>query len=288
MSLTLVEKYQLLKDKRMEYCKKYHINPIHITGVSKDLILKGRTSANVLDMNKVNSWKKSDFNLAIATLRYMYSEIFDLSPEKIDALWLDDEDSQFLLSTATRTLVDKIISECSSNIQKDCLFNSKKIVLRLVYPEYYKATYNNKYDVLTDIINADGKTLRDLKVAGKSKTTLIKNKKDNKGTLVDELILEGLEVNFEAREKVFDYSEKLKFLANIKENHLNSLGVIKILKGRGCYASALDFYYLNSPIEKQKEYFSEYVKLRKNSQKEDEITEILNRFKENKYEYSLN
>lgn len=286
METDIEEKYKLLRQRRLKYCKEHNINPRRIMVATKELITKGRTGE--LDMNKMHPWTKEDFNVGIGVLKYMYEEIYELSPEKVDALWRLDKglESEFLVSTVTKNLVEKIVSESSDKILKECLFNDKKIILKMMYPEYYLLTYNNKYDVMTDIVNASGYTLRDLKDAGRSKTAIKGNKSNSKGRLVDSLILEGFEAYFNAK-GVYDYSDKLFTLSRAKAEKINKLGMIKVLENRGCYASALDFYYLNSPVNFQKEHFREYIRLRKTSQKQDEITNLLNCFSNNRKFYDL-
>lgn len=277
-----------IKEKRLEYCKEYNINPRKIMTISRELITKKRVN-NTLDTNKMRSWNKDDLNVAIVTLKFMFEEIYGLSPEQVDALWKDNKEDErkFLDTTVTKSLVLKIISESPKEVLKDCLFNNKKIILKTLYPEYYNHTYCSKYDVLVDVINASPTTIRDLRAAGRFKATIKGNKHNNNGTLVDEIIKEGIEVNFDIREKIRSYPDKLLFLAQSKQNHFKDLGLMRLIEARGCYASALDFYYLNSPEELQKEYFYDYIKLRNQYQRKDDVSNIINQVVNNVDELCL-
>lgn len=277
-----------IKEKRLEYCKEYNINPRKIMTISRELITKKRVN-NTLDTNKMRSWNKNDLNIAIITLKYMYEEIYNLSPEQVDALWKDNKEDErkFLDATVTKSLVLKIISESSKETLKDCLFNNKKIILKTLYPEYYNHTYNSKYNILTDVINADATTIRDLRAAGRFKAAIKGSKHNNNGALVDEIIKEGIEANFDIREKIRNYPDKLLFLAQSKQNHFKDLGLMRLIESRGCYASALDFYYLNSSEDLQKEYFYDYLDLRNQYQKRDDISFIINQVADNTEELCL-
>lgn len=288
-----IQKYDSLKRRRENYCEAHNIHKTKI--ISKVLpevvgLVKGKSSSS-LPLSKTKSWTKEQYYIGVAVLSYMFDNVAGLSPEKVDALWEEDRinnGKSFLESTGTKSLVDKIISEslCNSVERqkfKDCLLDSKKFILKTLYPEYYKATYNEKYDVINDLVNASEDTIRNLKVVGKTKASISSNRSIQMGAVVDELILEAFEGNFKARQGIVNYKDKLIFLSQAKHFHLKQMSFIKIMYNRGCYASPLDFYYLNSPKELQDTYFEDYKKLREHSQKKDEITEILD-----EYENSIN
>lgn len=271
-----LQRLEEIKIKRLEFCKEHGINPRKIMIASRELITKGRVNSTI-NTNKMKKWTNKELWVAIGTLQYMFQEIYNLSPEQVDALWPTKKDAErmFLEETVTKSLVNKICEEAPKDVIKNCLFNNKKIILKMIFPEYYDQTYSH-YDILEDVINAKQDTLFDLRMAGKYKGTVKSNKNNNKGKLVDEIILEGIEANFNIREKIYNYPDKLLFLSQAKVNHFKDLGFMKIIQGRGFYSSALDFYYMNSPKELQKRYFEYYKTLRGESQKKDAITEIMN------------
>ena len=283
-----LEKYKVLRQRREDYCKSHGIHKTKIINmVLPEVInlIKGKSSST-LPLTKTKPWTNEQYYVGMAVLGYMFDNIVRLPPEKIDALWEEDRANNgknFLESTGTKSLVDKIISEslCNSVERKkfkDCLLDSKKFILKSLYPEYYKATYNEKYNVIDDLVNADEETINNLKLVGKVKTTVTNNRSVQMGNVVDELIYEAFEGNFKARQGIVDFKDKLIFLSNAKQYHLKQMSFIKIMNNRGCYASPLDFYYLNSPKELQDKYFDEYKELRDSTQKKDEITDILNEY----------
>lgn len=292
MRKDILDRYELLRKKRFEFCEAHNIIPKKLVSTAKELMLIGRTSKDTINLNKMNAWSDSQYYTAIGALRYIFEEIYDLSPEKIDALWRDEDkeaEKNFLNAVGIKGLVDKIVSESPSknNILKDCLFNKKKIILKLAYPDYYKATYREKYDVIEEVLNATGTTYKDLLTAARSKNLVSNNKSMSMGKEVDNLIMEALEANFKAREKIIDYKDKLTFLAAYKKNHLNSFSIYKILNQRGCYSSLLDFYYLNSSVQNQIKYFNEYIELRDKYQKEDCLSEIIKTIDNNQEDFYL-
>lgn len=289
MDERLLQKYEELRENRAKFCRDHGVPQKMVMIEAKNLVLNGRTSSN-FTTKKTKGWSDTEYYCALSVLKYMFDEIYMLSPEKIDALWQYEESYgtyKFLEATVTKTLIDKILSESlnrrkACEILKDCLLNEKKFILKSLYPDYYSATYNNTYDIFNDVINADGITLRDLKTNGKPRSKASHNKTYSMGNIVDSILMEAFEANFSAREKIIDYKDKLLFLAQYKKNHINQLPFFKILKSRTCYASALDFYYLNSSEELQTKYFTTYFNLRNQYQKNDICTTFFQAYDNNK------
>lgn len=280
--------YRELNEARQKYCRDNNIDIKKVFWkVSAEVknLVEGKSSST-LTLVKSKPWTNEQFQIGILVLKYMYNSIFELSPEKVDALWEENKDNggkDFLEATGTKGLVDKIVAESLYNSKarqnfKDCLLDTKKFILKTIYPEYYRATYNDKYDIINDVINADEDTIHNLKTLGKIKTTVVNNRSVQMGTVVDEILYEAFEANFKIRNGICSFEDKLKFLSEHKSNHLKQMSFIKIMNNRGCYASPLDFYYLNSPKEMQDLYFKDYKILRSKSQKKDEISEVLNTY----------
>lgn len=62
---------------------------------------------------------------------------------------------------------------------------------------------------------------------------------------------------------VMDTRTLFRALALPKESDFKNYGFTKIIEGRGCYDSPLDFYFLNSPVSFQMENFELYLETRK-------------------------
>lgn len=81
-----LQRLEEIKIKRLEFCKEHGINPRKIMIASRELITKGRVNSTI-NTNKMKKWTNKELWIAIGTLQYMFQEIYNLSPEQVDALW---------------------------------------------------------------------------------------------------------------------------------------------------------------------------------------------------------
>ena len=199
---------------------------------------------------------KNSREVYIEIFRYYISEILNISVAEYDAIFSDDVNKQLGL----RSIINKINSTATDKELVDGWFNSKKTLLRICYPEYYKEHYPQ--DIRSfDIFRASGELARDLKRIGKSKMVCSGARYQNNGKLIDELVYDSMKRNlpsigFSSTKEMFEA------LANPKKWKMNNLGFVKIIEQRNAYPTPLDFYFLNSPIDYQYEHFKEYLDAR--------------------------
>lgn len=221
--------------------------------------------------------------LDIETFRFITTEVFKLTPEQLDSIWSTETIVRMNLSP----LAKEIEEAASDEIKEATLFNKRLIVLHECFPDYYACTYPARYNVI-DVIHATGTTLRDLSKAGRVDANKLsirfsqnqdtgKNKGNtgNSGEIVDKIAYNALSVYLKTALHTDDIGEHLETLAHPNLLKIKSLGVSKIIAARGCWASLMDFYYLNSSAAAQIMFFEKFRRLRGETQEYDAISAFM-------------
>jgi len=150
----------------------------------------------------------------------------------------------------------------------------------MCWPDYYKEHYS--YPTAMEVFDCKGETKGNLIRAGRPKEyaedameecRILNNgkfstaKKDRKraqnwGAEVDKVLYWSMNTILPT---VFEMTTKELFtmLANPKATGLKNFGCVKVIEARMCYQSPLDFYFLNSPVDYQRQHFEKYIAARK-------------------------
>ena len=219
--------------------------------------------------------------LNIDTFCFIVTEVYKLSPEQLDSIWAVD----VLVKMNLSSLVRDIDAEAPDSIKEATLFDKKLVVLHECFPDYFACTYPPRYDVV-NVIHATGPTLKTLCRAGRVNTGKVQaaihsdNDNDkaitnNAGEIIDRITYGALNVFLKTALNTSDIYEHLQALSHPNTLKIKSLGVSKVIASRGCWASLLDFYYLNSSAAAQTMFFEEYRALRAETQDYDSISAFM-------------
>lgn len=233
-------------------------------------------------MSRLPSEQRKSLN--IETLRFIVTEVYKLSPEQMDSIWAND----VIIRMNVTSLVKEIVSDATDSLKEATLFNTRLIVLHECFPEYYKCTYPETYDVI-DVIQASGSTLKTLCKAGRVDADRLSLKLSSadypkkraaigsgtSGEIVDKIAYNALSVFLKTATSTDDIGEHLEALAHPSILKIKSLGVTKVINARGCWKSLLDFYYLNSSAAAQTIFFEKYKRLRMETQEYDAISAFM-------------
>lgn len=208
-----------------------------------------------------------------AAVKYIVEEVMELTPAEYDAIYSTTLNQKATLDHAIR----KIVINAPTRIMTEALFDSKAILFRIIWPEYYAQKYSKPKPF--DIFNATGELKGNLIRAGRIKelptdntvARVLNNGKfssakkerkrvNNHGKSVDKLV-------YWAMSSILPYfeiptEELFLSLAKPKKAEWTDYGFVKIIEARGCYPSPLDFYMWNSPVEYQMEHVEEYMQAR--------------------------
>lgn len=220
--------------------------------------------------------------LDVDTFHFIVTEVLCLTPEQLDSIW----SARALVKMNLSSVAKDIFDNASDELKEATLFNKKLIVLHECFPDYYWCRYPERYNV-EDVICAKGTVLKDLSKAGRVNAEKVGMKmsgkradtKDNTGSsgeIVDRIAYHALNVYLKSYLATPNIEEHLYVLARPNAHRIKSLGVSKIIAARGCWASLLDFYYLNSSQAAQTLFFHVYRSLRAETQEYDAITAYLN------------
>jgi hypothetical protein len=209
-------------------------------------------------------------------VRYIVEEVMELTPEEYDAIYNSTLNQKTCIDHAIR----KIVQGAPTEIAMETLFDSKKIVFRMCWPEYYAAHYEPPTP--WDVFNATGSTKSGLIRAGRIKEVVEdlnqgrgadvtqsgrfsakkteRRRNYNHGSEVDKVV-------YWAMREVLSFfemktSELFLSLADPKASGWSKYGFVQIIEARGCYPTPLDFYMLNSPQEFQMNHIEEYMQAR--------------------------
>ena len=191
-------------------------------------------------------------------------DCYELTAEEFDILY----SANFIKVYKLEHTQKKIDQYCPIEIKKECYFSSKNIILRLCWPAYYREHYPKltAFDIL-----ANDKIKAGLSLVSKHDVNKInfgeeiKDKTRNYGAIVDTIIYNAIN---DAWPQMFSFSsvkDMFIALANPKKSGLDKLSGFRVISGRGCYPSPLDFYMWNSPIEFQRKHLLTYLDVREKS-----------------------
>lgn len=226
------------------------------------------------DLNFDSGQKNAKLQLMIDAVKYLVEEVMELTPDEYDAIYSTSLNQKTTLHHAIR----KIANAASPTILREAMFDNKKILFRLCWPEYYTAHYTTPKAM--DIFNCTGElkgglvrasAIKDFEDEPEDEKRILLNgkfstaKKERKrvynhGEEVDKLIywsMKQILPLFEMKTKDLYLS-----LAKPKDAGWSKYGFVKVIEARGCYPTPLDFYFLNSPMEYQVEHIDEYIEAR--------------------------
>lgn len=189
-----------------------------------------------------------------------------------------DENGNIKTIVAMRGRNPENPSDRSPTILREAMFDNKKILFRLCWPEYYKEHY--AIPKAMDIFNCTGElkgnlvrasAIKDFEDEPEQEKKILQNgkfstaKKERKrvynhGQEVDDIIywsMKQILPLFEMKTKDLYLS-----LAKPREAGWSKYGFVKVIEARGCYPTPLDFYFLNSPMEYQVDHIDEYIEAR--------------------------
>lgn len=218
---------------------------------------------NNIDLNINHSSKsKKEFNLWVSIVRYIITDIAELTP----AQFADIYNSRLIEQLKIRGLIRNIKAEASPKDLEDTYFMDKRIIFKFCFPEFFEEYLKDEYTLRDVFENNTGELISAMKNAGKSKTVSNGARTPNNGGAVDAIVYKAM------KQFLPDYNmmedELLLSLAKPKAYEWNKYGFVEIIKARGCYPTPLDFYFLNSPEEYQRKNFAKYMKIRKEAKLE--------------------
>lgn len=226
------------------------------------------------DLNFESGQKIAKLQLMIEAVKYLIEDVMGLTPEEYDAIYSTALNQKTTLHHAIR----KIANAASPTILREAMFDNKKILFRLCWPEYYKEHY--AIPKAMDIFNCTGElkgnlvrasAIKDFEDEPEQEKKILQNgkfstaKKERKrvynhGQEVDDIIywsMKQILPLFEMKTKDLYLS-----LAKPREAGWSKYGFVKVIEARGCYPTPLDFYFLNSPMEYQVDHIDEYIEAR--------------------------
>ena len=219
--------------------------------------------------------KQKNYAVLVEATRYIVEEIMGLTPAEYDAIYSAALNQKACIDYAAR----KIVQGASAAINAEALFDAKKTLFRICWPDYYRETYKKPQP--RDIFYAQGEIKSALIRAGRVRLfndatdgvgiDILQNgrfstkKKErrrvyNHGDEVDKIVYWAMDAIFSQIE--ITTSDLFDSLANPKKHGWDSYGFTDIIEGRGCYPSPLDFYMLNSPQDYQLAHIEEYIAAR--------------------------
>jgi hypothetical protein len=195
------------------------------------------------DLDTDGTRRVRNYTTIIEAFREIVERVMELSAEEYDAIYSSVLNDKACISHAIR----KIVSGAPSSIQIECMFDSKKILLRSVWPEYYAAHYSRP--TIWEIFNAQGSLKSGLIRAGKPKyfkeeNTGAEQKKDgtfstakkerkhtvNHGAEVDRIVYHAMKAVFS---KLNITTEELfASLAEPKKSGWGSYGFVQVIEAR--------------------------------------------------------
>lgn len=263
---------------------KYERTDIKVISAVKKIVFDEKQSTN-LNVDGANKLK--NYSVLIDSIKYIVENIMGLTPEEYDAIYSTKLNQDVFIDHAIR----KLVINAPSSISTEALFDAKKILFRLCWPDYYAEHY--KKPQAWDIFNASGEIKSNLIRAGRIKENSF-DIGDIDESLADDSELEDepvqnkngkFSVRKQERKRTYNHGEevdKLVYwsmntifslisistedlytsLANIKDTPWSNYGFVQIIEARNCYETPLDFYFLNSSQNYQLEHVEEYMKAR--------------------------
>lgn len=233
---------------------------------------------NVLFNNKMPLCNIDDM---CKVLRYILHDIDHISIQEFDSMY----STKMLVNLKIKALVFNIIAEAPDEIKGECGFESKRIVFRTVFPDYYKTYFKPltateiffcNGELKSGLIRAakskldsvmDGQDIDEISKSGMLKKQRVSKAKNVNGNTVDKILYDAMTQFLDANLETTDFIEKMRYLASIKgimkKKNEPLPGIFEVINERGCYANPLDFYMFNSPVELQTYYIDDYMDIRK-------------------------
>lgn len=251
----------------------------------KRVILNG-AAANLGKINKENK-------LSIEEQRHILKETMKMIIEVLAGLTPDEYCKLYCAKINDMLKVDNlkndIISLAPVEMLTECCFDSKRILFKSVFPEYYEKNFPKIIDV--DIFFASGELKSGMKHRARPLNEFEmdnKSKRVNYGNEIDKIIYNNVR-SLLMEKSNYDYGDVLFFFSNwellVNNTKTKKPGFYEIIEERGCYEHPLDFFFINSPFEEQVKYMDEYIKLRngiKNLGKNPQIDFMYRSFCENR------
>lgn len=197
-------------------------------------------------------------------------EICGLDEQKYDILYSVSTNKKMYVENLSR----KITALASDECKEECAFQRKRMLFKMVYPEYYKAHFEKIKPY--DLFFVGGENKASLARAAKplADTDSENVNKSSDGAIVDKLIMKAINEAF-ARANITDKvqimqilsdEKKIRALANPTPGHKAMVpGCFSIINERKCYLSYLDFYFLNLPKEDQLFLVDDYMQIRESA-----------------------
>lgn len=232
----------------------------HKDGPNKDIV---RCVKRVIFCDK-KGIEEEELDVLIPTFRKIV-EICGLDVQKYDILYSTKANKKMYLENLSRKITDFADDEC----KEECAFQRKRMLLKMVYPEYYNANYEKIRPYELFYVNGENKAA--LARAAKPLPDNGDNSKTSDGAIVDRLIFNAIKETF-AKVNITDHikimeivsdDKKIRAIANPSPAQKNIVpGCFSIINERQCYKSYLDFYFLNLPKEDQLFFVDDYMQIR--------------------------
>ena len=244
--------------------------------------------------------ENENLNVLVETFKEIV-KICNLTVQEYDNYWSVEVNKKMFLENISR----KITALASDADKEECAFQRKRLLFKIVYPEYYKEHFSEIKPY--DLFHIGGENKASLVRA--AKPLVNKEEKENAevisdGAIVDKLMMKTLNTAFKIAGGIYldkngelDKIEVMKALTDIKKikglvnassgQKATVPGCFSVISERKCYESYLDFYFLNLPKEEQIFLVDDYMEIRKKAKIEpnpllDKFYEI---FQENRDEF---
>lgn len=217
--------------------------------------------------------EKENLEMLVLTFRKII-EICNVTPAEYNRFWNTQNNKKMFLENLGR----KITNMASDEDKEECAFQRKRLLFKIVFPEYYKEAFSDIKP--SDIFWVNGKDKADLVRAAKPLTNK-EDKEDGKtisdGAIVDKIIMKAINDVFNdcfkdeedmtlLIMKTLSKNKILRETAKSFSNSKNTLpGCFSVINERKCYESYLDFYFLNLPQETQLAYVHDYMEIRESA-----------------------
>ena len=206
-----------------------------------------------------------ELDVLIPTFRKIV-EICGLDVKEYDIIYSTKTNKKMYLENLSRKITDLASDEC----KEECAFQRKRMLLKMVYPEYYEANYEKIRPYELFFVNGENKAC--LARAAKPSPDNEDNTKSSDGAIVDRLIFNAINESFAKIDitdklkimQIISDEKKIRAIANPTPMQKNTVpGCFSIINERQCYKSYLDFYFLNMSKEDQLFLVDDFMQIRR-------------------------
>lgn len=206
-------------------------------------------------------------NVLTETFRQIV-KICNLTTQEYDRSWSVKINKKMFLENISRKITDM----ASDEDKEECAFQRKRLLFKIVYPEYYKEHFSpiKPYDLF--FVGGEDKA----SLVRAAKPLIGKEDKENgasisDGAIVDRLMMKTINAAFETAKvtdkieimKILTDPKKIKGIGNPTAGQKASIpGCFSVINERKCYESYIDFYFLNLPKEDQIFLVDDYMEIR--------------------------